>query len=416
MTPDPVVTDPDDSAAPSETPRSPGSLRLAGVFAIFFLLGSAGLVPVVWQAIKDYRVAKVYVESEAEIIQYIPINSGYDTRPGKRVDRSTRPSYVFRFNTKEGQTITTRGYDAYGGREAPSSEWNLISTGDRLPCWYDPASPKKAVLSRRFNPHFYWLLAWPLGIMGFTGLLLRESFRRAVPPTLKGVEKGRRLAWRLPTVASQRAMTGCLGVFMVVGALLTAGFTLAALDYKDEVYRYRFISNLLGFNMNGWYWVAFAAAVVTLVFVWAFLVNLRWVALPEPVVEVNASKLRPGDSTPLYVRQEGPLKALTYTISLVCEINGIPGKSPARKEVLVERKDLRIGNGREGESTEFSLELEIPRDAKRTCKSVPMKKSGQNFGGGSADLVSWFIRIERQVSAKTFLTSDYEILVGTEAA
>lgn len=411
MTPDPV-----DSTALSETPRSPGSLRLAGVFAIFFLLGSAGLVPVVWQAIKDYRVAKVYVESEAEIIQFIPINSGYDTRPGKRVDRSTRPSYVFRFNTKEGQTITTRGYDAYGGREAPSSEWNLISTGDRLPCWYDPASPKKAVLSRRFNPHFYWLLAWPLGIMGFTGLILRECFRRAVPPALKGVEKGRRLAWRLPTAASQRALTGCLGVFMIVSALLTAGFTLAALDYKDEVYRYRWISSVLGFNMNGWYWVAFAAAVVTLVFVWAFIVNLRWVALPEPVVEVNASKLRPGDSTPLYVRQEGPLKALTYTISLVCEINGIPGKPPARKEVLVERKGLRIGNGREGEATEFSLDLEIPRDARRTCKSVPMKKSGQNFGGGSADLVSWFIRIERQVSAKTLLTSDYEILVGTETA
>ena len=404
-----------DLAAPEEPARSPASIRLAGVFAVIFLLGCAGLVPVVWQAIRDYRVAKVYVESEAEIIEFIPITTGYDTRPGKRIERSTRPSYVFRFATKEGQTISTRGYDAYGGREAPPSEWNHLSAGDRVPCWYDPAAPRKAVLSRRFNPHFYWLLAWPLGVMGFSGLLLRECFRRAIPPSLKGIEKGRRLAWRLPVAASQRAMTGCLGGFMVVCALLTTGFTLAALDYKDVVEKYRWISSVLGFNMNGWYWVAFFAALTTLVFIWAFLVNLRWIALPEPVVEVNATKLRAGDSTELYVRQEGPLKALSYTVSLICEINGIPGKPPARKVVLSERPNLRVGNGRDGEAAEFSIEMKMPKDARRTCKSVPMKKSGQTIGN-SADLVSWFIRIERQVTSKTVLQSDYEILVGSEAA
>lgn len=407
MTPDPVESRSSDATASRPVPAT---MRFAGVLAVFFLIGCAGLIPVTLQAIRDYRVAKVYVASEAEIIEFIPINSGYDTRPGKRVDRSTRPSYVFRFTTKEGQVITTRGYDAYGGREAPSSEWNLISAGDRLPCWYDPAAPKKAVLSRRFNPHFYWLLAWPVCFMGFSGLLLRECFRRAVPPKLKGVEKGRRLSWRLPVIASQRAMTGCLGAFMVLSALLTCGFTLAALDYQDEVYKYRWISSVLGFNMNGWYWVAFFAALVTILFLWAFLVNLRWVALPEPVVEVNATQLRPGDSTSLYVRQDGPLKALDYTISLVCEINGIPGKPPARKEILAERKDLLVR-----EATEFSLELRMPRDARRTCKSVPLQKSGQKTAS-SADLVSWFIRVERRVSAKTLLTSDHEILVGTEAA
>lgn len=139
------------------------------------------------------------------------------------------------------------------------------------------------------------------------------------------------------------------------------------------------------------------------------------VALPDPVVETNATTLRPGDSTELYVRQEGPLRALSYTISLICEINGIPGKPPARKTVLTERKDLRIGNGRDREAAEFSLEMKIPKDARRTCKSVPMKKSGQTLGN-SADLVSWFVRIERQVTAKTVLQSDYELFVGSEAA
>ncbi len=408
MSPDPVAS--------AETPRTPATLRFAGVLAVFFLLGSAALIPVVRQVIRDYRVAKVYVESEAEILEFIPINSGYHDRPGKRRDRSTRPSFVFRFQTKEGQTVTSRGYDAYGGREAPSSEWNHLGAGDRAPCWYDPASPKKAVLSKRFNPHYYWLLALPFSIMGFTGLLLRECFRRAVPPRLKGVETGRRLAWRLPAIASQRAMIGCFGVFMLLAALLTSGFVLAALDYQDEVYKYRWISRTFGFNMNGWYWVAFAAAVVTLLFLWAFLVHLRWIALPEPEVEVNATKLRPGDTTSLYVRQAGPLQAIAYTISLVCEINGTPGKLPARKMVIAERENLRAGDGLRSGAAEFSLELQIPKDARRTCKSVPIKKSGQSSGDSPSDLVSWFIRIERRVTAKTVLQSDFEILVGTEAA
>lgn len=412
MTPDPVVNDPVvNDPVPSNAPKHvPGTIRFAGVMAVIFLLGGAGFIPVVFQANRDYRVAKVYLPSEAEIIEYIPVTSGYDSRPGERKEKTHRPSFVFRFTTREGQTITTRGYDAYGGREAPLSEWNLISAGDRVPCWYDPAAPKKAVLSKRFNPHFYWLIALPVCIMGFSGLVLRECFRRAVPPKLKGIEKGRRLAWSLPTAASQRAMTGCLGLFMLVGALFTYGFTLAALNYQDTVERYRWISSILGFNFNGWYWVALAAAIVTIVFVWAFLVNLRWIAVPEPVVEVNASQLRPGDGTALYVRQNGPLKALDYTISLVCEINGIPGKPPARKEVLGERKNLIITD-----ATEFSLDLKIPGDGRRTCKSVPLQKSGSKPGTASADLVSWFIRIERRVSAKTLLTSDYEILVGTES-
>ncbi len=408
MTSDPVNSD---TLPPSGPKHVPATIGFAGVMAVFFLIGCAALIPVARQAHRDYRVAKAYVASEAEIIEYIPINSGYDTRPGKRVDRSTRPSFVFRFSTADGKIVTTRGYDAYGGREAPSSEWNHISAGERHPCWYDPADPKKAVLSRRFNPHFYWLLALPLSFMGFSGLILRQCFKRIAPPKLKGVVKGSRLAWRLPSAASQRALTGCLGVFMLIGALLTCGFVIAALDYKDEVYRYRWISSVLGFNMNGWYWVAFASLSVTILFLWAFLVNLRWIALPEPEVEVNATQLRPGDRTNLYVRQNGPLKALDYTISLICEINGIPGKPPARKEVLVERKDLVVR-----EATEFSIEIEMPRDARRTCKSVPLQKSGQKPSGSSADLVSWFIRIERRVSGKTVLQSDYEILVGTEAA
>jgi len=398
-----------DPTSPRNTRKPSNPLWLARIFALIFFLACVGLIPVIRQANRDYRVAKVYLQSEADIIEYIPINSGYRTRPGQRREPSTRPSFVFRFVTREGETVTTRGYDAYGGREAPRSEWNLISAGDRVPCWYDPSDPKSAVLSRRFNPHFYWLTALPLGIMIFTGLLLRETLRRAVPARLKEVQKGRRLAWRLPTTASQRAMTGCLGVAAIICALMAFGFTLAALDYQVPVYRYRWISRVLGFNMNGWWIVAFSAALVAILFLWAFLVNLRWIFVPEPEVEVNATRLLPGQSTALYVKQAGPLKAESYKISLICEINGTPGKPPAIQKSIVEKTNLSAGSDRGAEYVEFSAEVTIPESARSTCHSVPMKATGMN---APRDLVAWYIRVERKVSPKNTLQSDFEILVG----
>jgi hypothetical protein len=383
-------------------------MHFAKVMAVFFFLSCTGLAPVAWQANRDYRVARAYLESEAEIIEFIPVNSGYDTRPGEKVDRSTRPSFVFRFATKEGQTITTRGYDAYGGREAPPSEWSTISAGDRVPCWYDPKDPKKAVLSRRFNPSYYWLLAIVLGAMVFTGLILRECFRRALPPSLKGIETGHRLAWRLPVVASQGAMTGCLGIAVVLTALLTAGFVFSALDYDVVAYRFRWLSRVLGFNMNGWWIVALVSLLVTLLFLWAFFYNLRWVMVPEPVVEVSATNLRPGGSSNIHITQRGPLKASTYTVSLICEINGIPGKPPAIRKEFISSANIEIATAQEFEAREWAAEFNIPSAAALTCKSVPLKSKDENQG---KDLVSWFIRVERRVSAKNVLQSDFEVLV-----
>jgi len=42
-----------------------------------------------------------------------------------------------------------------------------------------------------------------------------------------------------------------------------------------------------------------------------------------------------------------------------------------------------------------------------------MKQTGAN---APRNLVAWFIRVERKVSAKTTLQSDFEMLVGPERA
>lgn len=392
---------------PSRTPA------LAGIFTIFLLLGFAGLIIPIRQAITDYRTAKVYVESTAEILEYLPISRRNYWRSGRHEKATVRPSFVFRFLTIDGEKVTTRGYDSYGGREAPMSEAMEFKVGSTYPAWYDPANPKKAVLSKRFNPHYYWILLLPLFFIGFNGLLLRECLRRASPPVLKGVETGRRLTWRLPPAATHRGMTGCLGFFLVILTLLTTGFVFAALDYQDVVPRYRLLSRVLGFNVNGWWFVAIITAVVTLVFLWAFLVNLRWIVLPEPEVEVDETRLLPGRSTRLSVLQRGPIRAESYAISLICEINGIPGKPPARKEIILERSNLHIESQRPGDAIEFTAPLTIPKDGKLSTKVVSLKggKQGQRGGG---ELVAWFIRVERKVTAKNVLQSDFEILVGPE--
>ena len=397
--------------------------KLAAFMAVFFLLACAGLVPVAWQAKRDFRVARVYVQSEAEIIEYLPINSGRETRFGERRNPTVRPSFVFRFTTKSGQTITTRGYDAYGGREAPASDYSGLKAGARAPVWYDPADPQQAVLSRRFNPHFYWVLALPLSLMCFTGLVFRECLRRADPQSrVKGIVKGRRLAWRLPVAASQRAMTGCLGFMMVISALVTAGMWMAAKDYQVPVYQYRWLSSHLGFNMNGRWFVFLAAAALTTVFVWAFLINLRWVVVPEPVVEINSTRLRPGQSTQLYLNQRGPLKAESLKVSLVCEVNGTKGKQDLVKEVVVSARDINLPDNGENTATELSADITIPASARLSCKSVPMSVTPTTSQAGSLNqqpgrqLVSWLIRVERRVSPKMVLQSDFEFVVSHETA
>jgi Protein of unknown function (DUF3592) len=395
------------------TSGSSTSLFLVKVLMVLFIISAAFFVPVGWQAYRDYRVANVYLEGEAEIIEFIPINTGYDTRPGERINRSTRPSFVFRFVTKDAKTVTTRGYDAYGGREAPPSEWNTISPGDRVPCWYDPKDPDKAVLSRRFNPHYYWLLALPLCGVSFTGLLLRECFRRAVPPVLKGVGKGTRLAWRLPVIASQRGMTGCFGVGAVFLALLTAGFTLAALDYQVVSYRHRWLSQVLGFPFNGWYEVAFIAFLVFLLFLWAFLYNLRWVAVPEPVVEVGETTLAPGQSTEVYILQRGPCQFSSYLVSLVCEVNAAPGQAPEVKKTFLSEEAVAVQSRDEFDGKEWSTKVHIPSSAMSTCKSVPLSQSGS---GSGSNLVRWYLRVERRVTSKNVLVSDFELIVQRDRA
>lgn len=382
---------------------------LAGGLTFFLVLGIGLLVPPVWQGVRDYRTAKVYVESEATILEYVPIFYKHPFRIGKRrEDAAPRPQFEFRFLTAEEEPITTRGFDSYGGREVSKERAEAFEVGEVYPVWYDPKNPKRAVLSRRFNPHYYWMLLLPVCMIGFSGLLLRECLRRGAPPVLKGVERGRHLDWRLPPVASQRAMTGCLGVVMGILALLTGGFFLAARDYEGSSVRHRWISELAGFDVNGWWFVALGALLVTLVFVWAFLANLRWVFVPEPEVEVEHATLRPGQSSRLHVTQPGAVKFSSYVVALVSEVNHTPGKPPTTREVILEESDVS-GSGRIGGEVEYDAEFRIPPGGKRTRKAVTGSDSGK---AGKGELVAWFLRVERRVKGKRVLVSDFEVEVG----
>lgn len=385
---------------------------IASVLGVMMLIGIASLVILGWQGYRDYRLAKHYLPAEAEVIDYVTVPNRFNSGSSwQRRHRTARPTFVFRFTTKEGQQITARGYDNYRGRYLPAKESVTVRTGERHPCWYDPANPSRAVLIKRFNPHHYWSLLFPLGFIGFPWLLLRAMFARpGGVPKFKGAAAGQQLAWRLAPTASQQGMTGCMGIAVLILGAITAGLWMGAREYAYSDPSYTWLRRLLSLNYDGW-WVATAVGVLfTGVFIWAFLVNVRWIGVPEPVIEVDLADLRPGESTSLWIRQEGPLRAETFTVSLLCEVQGPKGKGYPVRKGLVHRQNVDLRGGRHAEAIDFTATVSIPGDARPS--NEPMAQDTSPQGQRSNSQVLWVIRVERKVSKHNTLESDFRLRVA----
>ena len=80
------------------------------------------------------------------------------------------PDFQFTVRTTDGHTYTTHGYDALnsGGDQASQQAiLDLYTVGKTYPCWYDPAQPTHAVLTRQFP----WVLLLIPGIFGLIGVV-----------------------------------------------------------------------------------------------------------------------------------------------------------------------------------------------------------------------------------------------------
>jgi flagellar basal body-associated protein FliL len=66
-----------------------------------------------------------------------------------------QPDFQFMVQTADGRRYAARGYDAFESASSDRASQQAIvdqySVGKTYPCWYDPARPAQAVLTRQFN-------------------------------------------------------------------------------------------------------------------------------------------------------------------------------------------------------------------------------------------------------------------------
>lgn len=98
-----------------------------------------------------------------------------------------QPDFQFTVQTVDGRRYAARGYDAFESASSERAGQQAIvdqyAVGKTYPCWYNPANPSQALLTRQFN---WVLLIIPAvflfvgGAFAIVGILnpFRLSFRR----------------------------------------------------------------------------------------------------------------------------------------------------------------------------------------------------------------------------------------------
>ena len=102
-----------------------------------------------------------------------------------------QPDFQFMVQTADGRRYAARGYDALESASSDRAGQQAIvdqfSVGKTYPCWYDPARPAQAVLTRQFNrvlfiiPGIFFFVG---GMFLIVGILnpFRLSYRRHFTP------------------------------------------------------------------------------------------------------------------------------------------------------------------------------------------------------------------------------------------
>jgi hypothetical protein len=171
----------------------PDPLRRNLILFFAAVILAAG-VALVWifggLALRDWRIATHYREAECEILslRMQPRTAKVRNNFLQRSHPGGIPVFTFRF-VADGRTITAAGFDSLDGRDARVQDYAHFRTGERYPCWFDPADPSRAVLIKEWRPQRYFGAFALLGVMGLAGLFLR------------GIAGGAPIAWTAPKAA-----------------------------------------------------------------------------------------------------------------------------------------------------------------------------------------------------------------------
>ncbi|MFO0877737.1 MAG: DUF3592 domain-containing protein [Gemmataceae bacterium] len=246
-------------------------------FAIFLILGLILTVVFGYQMVwLPLRVYLFFVQTECVVL---------DSRLEEHRDAdglTHRPMFHIEY-AAAGQLRRTWTYDASGifsdGAQGHQAALRQFQKGQRYPCWYDPANPDSAVLTRTVSPWSLMVLIPLLFlVIGVVGLLAPRS-----PPTRAEAQQA-------------QSLTGAqTGILLRVLGLFFGGFIAAAAVS---------IALVMTFAGKAPFWMIpvlfFGPFVVYILVLTRFVTPLfnRWKrAMPSPERAAAASLAQP-DSTP----------------------------------------------------------------------------------------------------------------------
>jgi len=356
-------------------------------FALFVFVGLLGLIPFGLQAVRDFRIARVYQQAECEIIDHrmIETTTVYRWGGGDRTeDRSSHPEFTFKFRA-DGKTYVATGLDNHDGVTTPFEQWRYFNVGSKYPCWYDPADPEKAVLLRRFEWKFYLGALIPGFFIVVCGNLMRRALAKGHDYGKGAQYRGLRLRHRLTPVFSHQKLTGCLLLVILLLAVALAAIWAAPWSTRTtQVVSPTFF--LFGIVLA-----------IEVVMIYHFIRAAKVVRVAEPEVEIDDEPLAPGRSTSLSVLQTGPLRARRYEVLMVCEEVSVNTATPVKK-LLIEHEAVHIPDGTEANARTFTATFTIPDTARPSTRELQFTHT-------------WSIRVRREIDDETTLETDFPFRV-----
>jgi hypothetical protein len=304
-----------------------GSLGEALFFAVFFLLGCAGLVFLLaTQLIPEWRVNHAFVETACRVVEKDPRRA--------RVEYSVGGALLQSWAAKTGST-TAIGTDRADG---PGD----LAEGSEHVCWYDPADPETVVLARGYTWWLWLTLSVPVSflLIGGGGLVytvvslgksverraasVKRSGRRESPeetesaaaafPYVPSADQiadspGTELAFRLPMAGSPAWTLGlwlaaCLlwnGIVSLFAVVAVNGLWAGDPDWVLIVFLIPFLAIGIG---------------LVVVFVRQLVLAT---AIGPTLLEISEQPLCPGRSFDLNLSQTGGLRIHWLEVLLACD-------------------------------------------------------------------------------------------------
>ena len=400
--------------------RRTGSRRLGSAgealfFAVFLLLGCAGVAAVVVSLlIPEWRANNEFLRQTCRVVDAkVAGKQGEDGivfRPEIQIEFQV-DNDTFKLWTYDVHTLGENGYSS--GREAVEEKVRGFTIGNSYYCWYNPENPNEVVLVRGSNWWVWLTLSIPVSfvLVGGIGLVYttfgwgKSTERKAVLAS-KAVEldlsNGGRGEADFPNIPAGKEITDSPGTKLAFRLPMGTspgwvlfGWGLACLTFNGvvSVYVYRaFAGHVSG--APDWsltiFIVPFTAIGVWLIVFFArqLMVNT---GIGPTMVEISDQPLYPGERYRLSLTQTGRLKIGSLRVSLVCDEeatyrHGTDTRTESQRvyqQVVLERDRLDL---KRGQPFEANCEIELPKGAMHSFKSEHNE-------------VSWKVVVKGQVAS-----------------